>query len=325
MRIRPGLPLYVGAFFAVATLFFVYLAIRNFTAYFTMRSTEVRVLASSMKIDIMPAPDSDSSPYLGYLLRLNLQTTDDTPRNLSWETEAGKAVYPEEALDELQAWAPGTVHKIQFLRGDARSLRIEELERSPELESAIGCLIVIALFSMIMIFCLVAARADEPKLAKAFFGPWLIFVGFGMMPLLGWIGFTTSHVWKAITWLPVSVDIPEQSTKLDPATLPPNVEITQAAKEKLESNEYRVFTFPWNGKLLSGAVGSLQGEFDDHENAFRRKPGPLSFRISPVNRWALQVNFGKGEAFWVPFGILLLFGIAFTGAGLFVRKMSNGR
>ncbi len=328
MRIRYGFPLYVGGFFALCSLFFVYLAIRNFNAYFSMRSAEVRVLASSMKIDVMPPPDSDSASYVGYLLRLRLQTTDSYARNLSWETEAGKAAYPEEALDELRAWAPGTVHKIQFLRGDARNLRIEELDRSPELESAIGSVIVIGIFGMIMMFCMVAARADDRSFAKGFFGPWLLFVGFGMMPMLGWIGFTASHIWKVATWQKVTAQVPEQITIFDAAKLPPNVEITDRAKERLANTEYRLFTFPWNGQTLHGAVGTvgtLSGEFDYDNNTLPRPAGALHFHISPVNRWALQVNLGRGEDFWVPFGMLLLFGLAFMGAGLTIRKMSpNG-
>jgi hypothetical protein len=325
MRYRLGIPFYAGCFFALLTLLFVYLAGRNFHEYLTMRSAEVRVLASNMKIDYFPAPDSDSLPYLGYLLRLNLQTTDSTQRSFSWETEAGKAAYPEEAFDELRAWSPGTIHRIQFLRGASRNIRIEELERSPELESAIGATIVVGILGMITLFCFVAAQIDQAAKRKTFFGPWLIFVGFGMLPLLGWVTFTATHIWKVSTWQSMNVQIPEEVTKFDSAKLPANVEITAAAKERLESTDYRVFTFPWNGQYLHGAVGSLGGEFDDSDNIFNRKPGPLNFHISPVNRWALQVNLGKGEAFWVPFGILLLFGLAFTGAGLAVRKMSpNG-
>jgi hypothetical protein len=330
MRSRLGIPFYLGCFMAVCTLFFAYLSIRNFRDYFSMRSAEVRVLASSMKIQIFPAPDSDSSPYLGYLLQLQLQSTDATQRLISWDAEAGKAAYPEEALDELAAWAPGTIHRIQFLRNSARAIRIEELERSPELESAIGALIAIAIFGLGTLFCYTAANemsADQmpakpgKRASTGFFGPWLLFVAFGMLPLIGWVAFTASFLWKVSTWIPVSANVPAAARAFDLTSLPANVEITESAKEKLQGSEYRLFTFPWNGKTLHGGIGYLGGEFDDNTNHAPR-PETLNFHISPVNRWALQVELGKGEDFWVPFGVLLLFGLAFTGAGLAVRKLS---
>lgn len=47
----------------------------------------------------------------------------------SREVEAGKASYPEEALDELRAWATGTLHRIHIRRNNPRTVWIEELER----------------------------------------------------------------------------------------------------------------------------------------------------------------------------------------------------
>lgn len=323
MRIRRGPALYLGILFALCTLFFVCRAILNFYVYYSMRSAEVRVLESSMKIDMMPSPYARSLPYVGYLLRLRLQTTDAYLRELSWEMEAGKATYPEEAFDELRAWAPGTIHKIQFLRGDARSLRIEEVERSPELESAIGSAKLSAFLSAIVILCLVAARADDRIFAKGLFRPWLVFCGFGLIFLLSWIGFTTSQIWRAATWRKVTVQVPEQVTKLDAATLPANVEITSKAKEKLANTEYRVFPFEWNGRTLHGAVatrGSLHGEFDGSYSASSGMPGPLRFHISPDNRWDLQVELGRGKDFWLPFGMFLIFGLGLAGAGVSLRK-----
>lgn len=295
-----------------------------------MRSAEVRVLASSMKIQIFPAPDSESSPYLGYLLKLQLQSTDAAQRIISWETEAGKAAYPEEALDELAAWAPGTVHRIQFLRRAARAIRVEELEHSPELESAIGALVAIGIFGLATLSCFMAAKMMEtdemgtghrkPGKRSPFVGPWLILVGFGMLPLIGWVAFTANFLWKSGTWVPVTVSVPAAAKAFDLTTLPANVEIAESAKEKLQNTEYRRFTFPWNGKTLRGGIGSLGGEFDSKNNGAPSRD-TINFHISPVNRWAFQLELGKGEDFWLPFGVLLLFGVAFTGAGLAVRKL----
>jgi hypothetical protein len=325
MRLRLGVAFYAGSFFAVCFLLFAYLAIRNFRAYFTMRSAEVRVLASDLKIDFFPAPDSESAPFVGYLLRLKLETTDDAKRQISWETEAGKAAYPEEAFDELQDWAPGSVHRIQFLRGEARAIRIETLERSPELESGIGSTLALGIFGLIALFCFTASKIEEGDRSgkePTFWGPWLLFVGFGALPLIGWAVFTASFIWKANTWIPLSVQVPTEAKAFNLASAPANVEISDSAKEKLKSSEYRLFTFPWNGKMLHGAIGYLGGEFDDNSGAGLRRSDTLNFHISPTNRWALQVNFGKGEDFWVPFLMLLFFGLAFTGAGLGIRKMA---
>ncbi len=325
MRIRPGVPFYAGSFFAVCTLLFAYWAISNFRAYFTMRSAEVRVLASDMKIDFFPAPDSESAPYFGYLLRLKLETTDDAKRQISWETDAGKAAYPEEALDELKDWAPGSIHRIQFLRGAARSIRIEGLERSPELEAGIGSILALGMFGLIALFCFTASKFEEGDRSgkkSNFWGPWLLFVGFGALPLIGWFVFTASFIWRTNTWIPLSVQVPTEAKAFNLASAPANVEISESAKEKLKSSEYRLFTFPWNGRVLHGAFGYLGGEFDYTSGSGLRSSGTLNFHISPTNRWALQVNFGKGEDFWVPFLALLFFGLAFTGAGLMIRKMT---
>lgn len=121
----------------------------------------------------------------------------------------------------------------------------------------------------------------------------------------------------------MNVEIPEQTTTFNSAQPPPGVEITPAEAEKLKDNSYRLFTFSWNGAVRSGAVESLSGKFDDGSNSMRDCPGPLSFHISPMNRWAISVNLGQGEDFWVTFGVLLGFGIVFTGAGFLVRIMSQ--
>lgn len=322
MRLKRGPAFYIGACFALITLLLIVLAARNLYGYFSMRSAEVRVLASSMKIDIFPAPDSDSVPYLGYLLRLSLETTDTPARNISWEVEAGKAAYPEEALDELRAWAPGTLHRIHFLRNNPRAIRIEALERSSELESGIGSVVASILFGMITLFCFTAVslsgQENDPQAS-----PWYLFVAFGLLPLLGWVVFTGSFIWKLSTWEAVSVEVPEQTTTFNTAAPPAGVEITPAAVEKLKDNTYRLFTFSWNGETRSGAVGTLGGEFDDPNNYFRFGPGRLNFHISPKNRWAVAVNLGEGQDFWVPFLALLGFGVVFTGAGLMVRSMSQ--
>ena len=327
MRLRFGVPFYAGSFFAVFALLFAYWAVSNFRAYFTMRSAEVRVLASDMKIDFFPAPDSESSSFMGYQLRLKLETTDDAKRQISWETDAGKAAYPEEALDELKDWAPGSIHRIQFLRGAARSIRIEGLERSPELEAGIGSIIGLGIFGLIALCCFTASRFEEEERGgkkSTFLRPWLLFASFGALPLIGWVVFTASFILRANTWIPLSVQVPAEVKVFDLASMPANVEISDSAKEKLRSSEYRLFTFPWNGKVLHGGIGYLGGEFDDNSGSGQRSSGTMNFHISPTNRWALQVNLGKGEDFWVPFAALLFFGLAFTGAGLMIRKMGMG-
>ena len=48
--------------------------------------------------------------------------------------------------------------------------------------------------------------------------------------------------------------------------------------------------------------------------------GEYQFFMSPKNRWDMVPNLSWGEDFWVPFGILLFFGFAFTGASLIIRK-----
>jgi hypothetical protein len=289
-----------------------------------MRSAEVRVLASDMKIDFFPAPDSESSSYVGYLLRLKLESTDDAKRQISWETEAGKAAYPEEALDELKDWAPGSIHRVQFLRGAVRSIRIEGLERSPELEAGIGLILGLGIFGIIAVCCFTASKFEEEDRSgkkSSFLKPWLLFVGFGALPLVGWVVFTASFLWKANTWIPLSVKVPTEAKVFNLASAPANVEISDSAKEKLKVSDYRLFTFPWNGKVLHGGIGSHGGEFDDNSGSGRSSSGTINFHISPTNRWALQVNLGKGEDFWVPFLALLFLGLGFTKAGFMFRKM----
>jgi hypothetical protein len=317
-----------GVVFLLLTLLMIWMAVKNFWIYSRMRSSEMTVLASALRVELIPGDDReepDDPDSLAYILTLDLRANDGSGRQVHWVTDAGKAAYPEEALDELASWRPGTRHRIQMIRGDSRNLRIEGLADSPELERGFGGLLAAMMFGMIALGTL-AGATEEHVLLRRFnlrrhLGVWMVFFGFGAMPLIGCVLFTYSNVHKMWTWQETTARRIEQGHKFDLSQLPPEVQLTPAAKAKLDGAVYDLLEYEWSGRKVHGGIGALFGVHD------LLKTGPDSdgtrrIWISPRNRWELSDTLGWKQDFWIPFGVLLFFGVTFCAAGLFIRKTS---
>ncbi|WP_031495332.1 hypothetical protein [Bryobacter aggregatus] len=295
---------------------------RNFWTYARMRTIDATVIGSQLHIDLVPA-EGDSLEWVRYELLLDLQADGPSGRLFHWDTDAGRAAYPEEALDELQLWAPGTRHQVQMIRGHARELRLPDTEVNPELEKGIGFLMLGLMLGLSALGAL-AGLAEEHSFLRKFrwtrsLGVWTVFFGFGLLPLVGWIFFTFFSVQKLWTWQEVVAHRVEAAHHFDVATLSPEIHISPAAKEKLASQDYELITYDWQGRRLRGGIGHLEGVHDHFLNR-GGADGSYCFRIHPMRRWELSANLGWNEDFWAPFGMLLFFGVAFCGAALVIRK-----
>lgn len=315
MRAKYGTVQITSALLLLATILLLWLSAKNFYAYSRMRSTQAKVLASQLRMDLHPAEDHETPAYLTYTIHLALRTQDN--RDLEWETDAGKSAYPEEALDELALWAPATTHPIQMLRGNARQIRIANLEESPEWNAAIGSLIGVAILALGTLGAFIAMAEGKRAGWRKHFGPWLIFLGFGLVPLIGCGFFTYFEAQKRLTWPSLSASRTEAAHTFNASQLPPNASITPAAQASLSGTSYGLIEYTWNGRKLHGGIGSLAGVFDKFIAA---PSGQYHFRSHPTDRWEVSQTLDWNNDFYIPVFALLFFGLAFTGASLLVRK-----
>ncbi len=322
---RDGPPLKVFLGIAVPCLllglFCIYKIGSNVWAYFHMRVMPVEVVNSSLLVDA----DSDRDPF--FVLRLDLRSTDSNDRRIRWEEELSQANFIEEAYDELRRWAPGSRHNVQFLRGQAREIRIEVSGFNPELNAAGGWAFGAGFALMVGIPFLGVAAPESSWMRRLglhkYLGPWLAFSMFGVFPLLGAIGFAIVETPKRFDWLTVT-GTRVNHEQMPPA--PPNVEITPQVKEILEEKKASFFVrYEWNGRVLYGGLGRHNGAYSELTSACEGQSTNCTFRSSPTNRWEVKRELGFNEDYWAPLGILTIFGVAFTGAGLLVRKLMGSR
>lgn len=288
------------------SIYCLYYVAANLWQHFRLREVQVRTLRSSLEIDARGFTPGDPA-YPDYHLHLDFITTDGTNRSIHWEDWPGRAAYPEEALDELQRWAPGTIHTIRLVRGEARSFRLPGGAPSPELNSAlsytIGALFLATLAGVTALF----VSTGRPSLS----GVWVIFFGFGVLSLFGAAAFATSRITKVLTWPRVRATFHDTPA----VALPPNVTITPKARELLDARSYRVLTIPYQGTEIHAGIGPWEGPYDILACA-----ASCAFWIDPHDRWGVDDAVGWNKFLFLPLSVLLLFGLAFTKVGLVLRR-----
>lgn len=292
----------------------------NLVAYFRMRTLPVEVVNSSVLAAVTPERD----PY--FVLRLDLHATDASDRRVHWEEELDQAGHIEEAYDELRFWAIGTKHTVQFLRGEAREIRIEGASYNRELSYAGGWTFG-AGFSLVLAVVFLSVMAAEDSFLRRlgvhkFAGPWLAFAVFGFLPLIGAMAFAITETPKRFQWQTAKAEVVKREN-LPPA--PANVTIAPEAKEVLEQKKAEYFLkHEWNGRTLYGGIGAYDSAYYTLAQHCSEMKPTCEFRISPAVRWDMAPRMEFNSDYWVPLGVLTLFGVVFTGAGLLVRKlMSN--
>ena len=321
---QPRLLRALGIVFALFTLLCLYGTGRNLWKYSRMRTIPVEVVRSSLLIDVPPEGTGDPSD-VDYTLRLDLVTTDGTARPIHWEDVPARAAYPEEAFDELTRWAPGARHEIFQLRGEARAIRLPGASDSQELDAAIF-LLCATLFLGFFALTFVALASEEspwflPSWLKQHLGVWLVFFSVGMVALGGDFLFITTQLPKIISWPTAVATGAPPPAEYDSSSLPPNVVITAAARQRIKAHSHTVLTFQWNGATLHGGLGANEGPYDAlAHDVCRSTDPPCRFKISPTDRWNVAAKPGWNVEFFMPVGMFTLFGVAFTGAGLMIRR-----
>ncbi len=295
-------------------------SLADFWAAYRTRVVQVSVVASKLKID-WGRSESDSYEEPLYTLSVDLRADDASGRTFSWVGDPGRAVYPEEALDELERWSPGRKHSIGILRGNAREIRLDQMESNPEIGKGIAWLIGFFFSGITALAIVVAVNIDSKPHSRLHFmkgfGMWTVFLAFGLMPLLGSIAFGWGMFQKINTWKPVVAQKAGVLAPFDTSKPIPNVEITPKALAALVEHPYDRIEFSWKGQSLHGGIGPWQGTYDRGTTSTGNE---YRFLSSPNDRWEIAPKLTWGEDFWVPFGILLLFGVVFTGVSFVIKR-----
>ena len=299
-------------------------SLADFWAAYRTRVVQASVVASKLKID-WGRSEAGSYEEPLYTLSVDLKADDSSGRTFSLQGDPGRAVYPEEALDEFARWQPGRKQTIGILRGNAREIRLDQMESNPEVGKGIGWLFGFFFAGLTALAMLVSGNLDmnrHPRLAFAKgFGVWTIFFAFGLMPLLGSVAFGWAMFQRINTWKPVVAQKVGEQMAFDTAKPIPNVEITSKALIGLAAVPYNRIEFQWKGQILHGGIGPWRGTYDAGASA---EGDNYRFLSSPDDRWEIRQRLSWKEDFAVPFGILLFFGVAFTGVS-FVIKRSEKR
>jgi hypothetical protein len=296
-----------GILCGVAAAACAYNAIDNFRIVQSLRSYPAEVTASKLKVDYgFSAAESREQPL--YTLVVDFVASDESKRSVHWEGMPGSALYPEEAFDEVARFAPGTKHNLSMPGINGRAVRIDSMEKNPEVFKGFVwgcCCFVLALVSWGFVLLHKSKKS----------GVWAAFVVIGMMPILATLPVGYFAYEKLTSWEYVSGKIIGERKAFDPLPPLPNVEFSAKALEKLPTVQYQSFEFEWNGKVLHGGYGGWFGAYD----VASAQESPR-FYVSPKDRWATEVSLDWKEDFWTPCGILLVFGVVFSGAGLLVKR-----
>ncbi len=295
-------------------------SLADFWAAYRTRVVQASVLASKLKID-WGRSEAGSYEEPLYTLSVDLKADDASGRTFSWEGDPGRAVYPEEALDEFARWQPGRKQTIGLLRGNAREIRMDQMESNPEVGKGIGWLFGFLFFGMTALAALVAGSLDEKRHPRLAFlnglGVWTIFFAFGLMPLLGSIAFAWGMSHKISTWEPVLARKVGERAAFDTSKPIPNVEITSKAQQGLAENPYDRIEFNWKGQILHGGIGPWHGVYD---TGILAAGEGYRFMSSPHDRWEIAQSLSWTGDFAFPFGILVFFGLVFTGVSFVVKR-----
>ncbi len=287
-----------------------WLAGRNLWTHLRMRTVPVEVVRSSLLLD---APGNGSD--LDLVLRLDLKTTDGSNRLIHWEGAPGRAAYPEEGYDELRRWAPGTRHQIHQLRGQTSELRLPT-GQSPEL-LAMTIYLVFGFFLGFFLFIFRAVtNEDGPGRLRSI---WIIFFAVGVGAILGSALFAWHEIPKRLSWQVVVATLeptPEATAEASPKPLPDNVVITPAGRQLLERSSYKVLQF--HG--LHAGLGNFGGSYESLANRCVSGEQECRFVINPNDRWDVEIEAGWDHTFFFPLLMFLGFGLAFSGAGLMIRR-----
>lgn len=292
---------------ALWSLYCLYCAGESLWTYLRMRNIPVEVIRSSLVIDA-PIYTAGQPAEPEYTLQVDFLTTDGSRRAIHWNDIHGKAVYPEEAYDELEKWSPGSHHTISQLRGEAREIRLGGTQDSPERRAA-GYYLAGAIFVAFLMYLALALMKSQgdPRVPHSLFS---IRGGFRTMGAISAIC-AVWHVSKIMTWPMVTATVHSAPESFDPATLPPNVTITPAGRKRLEASRHRVLTFQWNGTTIHGGIGSMEGRYDELAGS-----GSMhKFWINPNDRWEIAARLGWNAGLFLPTGLFLTTAAAFFAAG----------
>lgn len=308
---------------ALVMMLGLWFAVPNLWAYLRLRAVPVEVLQSSLKVDA-----ARGETHLRNFLLLDLRTTDGAERRIRAEELLSRATYPEEALDELRAWAPGSRHVVYELRGATREIRLPGAGQSPELDTALLAL-GLTLFVVVMIFIITMAVVQERLWMQSwpvfrYLGFWTPFSAVGLFMGLALMAFLWFEAPRRWSWQPVeaTADGPaELGAEAPRRQLPEEVQVTPAAAAVLERAAYRILQFAGpEGSMLHAGIGNLNGPYEGLAANCPVEAASCRFFVDPNDRWDFEVDPSWDERFFLPAGMLFLFAVVFSAVGWFLRR-----
>lgn len=288
-------------------------AATNYWTYLRMRTLPVEVVAAKLVIDEFDT-DYDEPARLAYILKLDLAATGETSRFFTVEEFLRYPTHPEEALDELAAWSPGTRHSVYLIRGDAREVRLPGGSEFAERTTGNACLVGAIFFGLfaVIIFGVFQDNAFRLKAAalRRFFSIATVFYGFSAMFAL----LTVFYLWDAI---PKRIAGPNTLASISPAptTYPPEafsaqVSVTPNGRKQLDAfqlSSRRLLTFPWNGSTLHGGLGQYAGAYNELAEYCPESASSCRFDVNPADRWDVSPAGRWDVHFFLPLFLLLVF------------------
>jgi hypothetical protein len=274
---------------------FLSVVVINIASYLHMSTLPVEVVKSSMRFDVYPM-----SGRLYYGLRLELAAMDGSGRKIPWEEGLSEPMFPEEALDELRRWEPGTRHSINTLRGQTGQVRLPYGQQSPELTNATW-----AFWGFLPFAVLALVIPTWTSLG----GSWQFNLLMALAVPCFLIATLRYQAWIRPSWPVITATIEDPSVDYD--ALPANVEVTPAAKAVITRLKYRVVTYTLNDLQWHGGVGlqrlrTTRGrERSGHFHWIDPALTSCRFRQDPHNRWNISAEpvwgYGSIVLAWVGF------------------------
>lgn len=283
--------------FAILAALILLKIIASLFEYRRMRRLEVKVVSS--KLSIKQVVEPGGRPY-EYVLHVVLETTGDSPRQITEQIKIPEATYPEEAYDELAFWAPGTLHEVHRLRGDANEVRIAQSGAdNPELLRA-KLLIFPAIACVLAVVAFAGASGALGDYVFVF-SPFLV----GVPMLLGSILLFARGFWRAYRWERVTAKVIEGEKKWDPASVPQGTTVAEPAAAELEKlGDYSVASFQLKGRTFRYGINGSRTLGDEYtfwvnpSDHFETLGSPFTYDMKPYALLFMGAGFSA-------FGFLL--------------------
>jgi len=242
-----------------------------------------------------------------YLLSLDLIVSGQNQRTIRWNRRLSQPAYPEEAIDELRRWSPGSHHTIYALRGRSADIRLPYSQESQELQ-----IIHWSLTAAILL-----GAAGFAALSILHGRPWLLLALLGVAAGIGGAWMASEELNRRANWRVVTA-------RPSPAEAsPPDVFLTSEAAATLPKLTHRVLAFDLDGVTLHAGIGNLDGPYDILYQICAKDRTPCQFRVNSRNRWDVSTHTEPQAAVFVTAACIEVLAFVFLLTAWRVRQSAE--